>query len=60
MKKLQDFLVIIQRLCIVQPVLLGKKLARAEGYVAFILLRMGVLFQQALQDQEGTLTVKEN
>lgn len=45
-----------------QPVLLtGKKLlARTEDSVALILLRMGVLLQQTLQDQKEALTVKEN
>lgn len=62
MKRIQDSWVIIQRLNIVQPVLLtGKKLlARTEDSVALILLRMGVLLQQTLQDQKEALTVKEN
>lgn len=64
MKRIQDFLVIIQRLYIVQPSLLTrekkKKLPRTEGYVAFILLRMDVVLQQALRDQEETLIIKEN
>lgn len=62
MKRIQDFWVIIQRLNIVQPVLLtGKKLlARTEDSVALILLRVGVLLQQTLQDQKEALTVKEN
>lgn len=61
MKRIQDFLVIIQRLYIGKPVLLnGKKketLARAVGSVALIFLRMDVLLEQ---DQEEALTVKEN
>lgn len=36
-----------------------KPLARTEGSVALILLRIGVLLQQTLQDQEEALTIRK-